>query len=116
MNKTAPALIFYPGMTEPLDAEIHGPVTEDDRYPDYYWVTTENQPERDKVHESRLATWYTLESHPASNTRYQMATLLEADIIWARVLEDGHEVVSPSRDRDSVYRQYKGRVNRAISE
>lgn len=60
------------------------------------------------------ATWETMSSHPASRTAYQ-ATEIEG-VVYARVAVDGHEVVSPSDDYDHVYRQYDGRVRRAIEE
>lgn len=54
--------------------------------------------------------WVTIIGHPASGLRYQE---------WAgkaRIIQEGQEVVSPSNDQDAVYRQYRGRVNRAIGE
>lgn len=54
--------------------------------------------------------WTTVIGHPFSGLRYQE---------WdgkARVIQDGHEVVSPSDDQDAVYRQYRARVEREIGE
>ncbi|MEU9231226.1 hypothetical protein [Streptomyces subrutilus] len=54
--------------------------------------------------------WVTMNGHPASGLRYQE---------WngqARITRNGLEVVSPSSDTDSVYRQYNGRVERAITD
>jgi hypothetical protein len=54
--------------------------------------------------------WVTVSGHPASGLRYQEWSGM------ARIVRDGQEVVSPSTDTGSVYRQYQARVNRAIGE
>ena len=64
-------------------------------------------------------SWVTWNSHPASRTAYQE---VEEDqnamisVMWARITVEGREVVSPSTDTDQVYREYQGRVQRAIEE
>ncbi|MGC9439239.1 hypothetical protein [Streptomyces sp. WG5] len=54
--------------------------------------------------------WVTIVGHPASGLRYQE---------WAgkaRIIQEGQEIVSLSTDQDSVYKQYRSRVERAIGE
>lgn len=58
------------------------------------------------------AEWITTESHPASGTAYQ--EIVFEGRVWARITEDGREIVTPSKYSESVYTQYKGRVSRAI--
>jgi hypothetical protein len=60
------------------------------------------------------AEWITTESHPASGTAYQ--EIVFDGRVWARITVDGREVVTPSRNPESIYTQYKGRVSRAIDE
>jgi hypothetical protein len=70
----------------------------------YSWFDEEGVP-TEPVEE-----WATVVGHPASGLRYQE---------WvgqARIIQEGQEVVSPSTDTDSVYKQYQARVNRAIGE
>lgn len=59
-------------------------------------------------------SWTTYQSHPASGLAYQESTA--GEMTAARVVQDGHEVVSPDFDVDRAYRQYSGRVQRAIEE
>ncbi len=59
--------------------------------------------------------WYTISSHPASGTGYQEAEMTGADT-WARVVVNGREIVSPSINTEQVYREYNGRVQRAIED
>ncbi|AWN05327.1 hypothetical protein SEA_IBANTIK_106 [Streptomyces phage Ibantik] len=57
-----------------------------------------------------MEDWATIIGHPASGLRYQE---------WAgkaRIIQEGQEVVSPSTDTDSVYKQYRARVDRAIGQ
>ncbi|WP_158678778.1 hypothetical protein [Streptomyces sp. Tu6071] len=55
--------------------------------------------------------------HPDSGLRYQESMSDgEYDGRHARVIKDKREIVSPSRDFDSVWMQYKRRVARAIGE
>jgi len=54
--------------------------------------------------------WTTVGSHPWSGLRYQEFE------DTARVVRDGYEIISPSTDIESVYRQYRSRVDREISE
>ncbi|MFD5069123.1 hypothetical protein ACFWNC_14495 [Streptomyces sp. NPDC058369] len=54
--------------------------------------------------------WRTIIGHPASGLRYQE---------WngqARIIQNGHEIVSPSPDAESVYRQYQARFTRHMRE
>jgi hypothetical protein len=60
------------------------------------------------------ADWMTMDSHPASGTRYQ--EVQNKGTTWARVTVEGREVVSPSYLNQHVYRQYQGRVQRAIED
>lgn len=52
--------------------------------------------------------WICQDSHPASGLRFEVIAG------WARVTRYGHEIVSPSRDNDEVYREYTSRVNHEI--
>lgn len=56
--------------------------------------------------------WTTQHSHPWSETEYQEAEYDHGT--WARVVADGHEVVSPQRNTSEILRQYQARVRRAI--
>lgn len=58
------------------------------------------------------ADWSTYNGHPASGLQYQESTV--GPMTAARVTQDGNEVVSPDFDVERVYRQYNGRVQRAI--
>lgn len=57
-------------------------------------------------------SWTTYQSHPASGLEYQESTA--GWMTAARVVQNGHEVVSPDFDVDRAYRQYSRRVQRAI--
>lgn len=56
-------------------------------------------------------TWTTISGHPASHLQYQ-----EDESGQARVTQGDAELVSPSVNTDSVYRQYTARVQRFIDE
>lgn len=54
--------------------------------------------------------WQTIIGHPDSGLRYQE---------WegqARIIQNGHEIVSPSGDTDSVNRQYWARYDRHMKD
>ncbi|MDX3020029.1 hypothetical protein [Streptomyces acidiscabies] len=65
-----------------------------------------------RPYEEDADPWATVSSHPASGITYQEADIDNAT--WARVIVEGREVVSPARHTDDVWRQYQGRVQRAI--
>lgn len=52
--------------------------------------------------------WICQASHPFSGIRFEVVAG------WARATRYGHEIISPSRDNDAVYREYTSRVNREI--
>lgn len=56
--------------------------------------------------------WMTMDSHPASGTRYQETP----DGRTARVTVEGVEVIRPRRNTDLVFKGYRNLVNRAIEE
>lgn len=58
--------------------------------------------------------WYTEISHPASRLAHQMAEV--EGVLYGRVTQNGREIVSPSTNPDGTYKQYRGRVERWISE
>lgn len=54
--------------------------------------------------------WCTIIGHPDSGLRYQE---------WegqARIIQNGDEIVSPSEDMGSVYKQYQARFTRHMRE
>lgn len=57
-------------------------------------------------------SWTTYQSHPASGLAYQESKA--GRMTAARVVRDGHEVVSPDFDVDRAWRQYNARVGRWI--
>lgn len=58
--------------------------------------------------------WTTYQSHPVSGLAYQESKA--GRMTAARVVQDGHEIVSPDFDVDHVWRQYSRRVQRAIEQ
>ena len=60
------------------------------------------------------ANWDTVASHPASGLSYQETTTEHG--AYTRVTLDGHEVVSPSSDAESIHKIYLARVARFIEE
>lgn len=58
--------------------------------------------------------WTTYQSHPASGLAYQESKA--GEMTAARVVQNGDEIVSPGFDVDQIWRQYNGRVQRAIAD
>lgn len=71
-------------------------------------------PQLPEINEIPDDQWSTYNGHPASGLRYQESTA--GPQTAARVIQDGHEVVSPSVDLNAVYRQFNGRVQRWIED
>lgn len=56
-------------------------------------------------------SWICESSHSSSGLRFEVVARTEQ---YARITKDGHEVVSPSPNVESVYAQYNARVQREI--
>lgn len=80
-------------------------------------LETQRSYEGTTVNTFENAKWVCEASHHSSGTRYETAQISDATPgTWARVTREGREVVSPSRNTVSVYRQYSGTVRRFIAE
>lgn len=74
-------------------------------------VLVEFEPEDSPVTDAETENWMTVSSHPSSGLRYEEENRVT---VYARITQDGHEVVSPSPNVESVYAQYNARVQREI--